>query len=94
MQHEVNRILGVSTAYHCNPEQIANHTVSMEMFWGPRRIYLSPHEAAEQFKNGKPSIVIGGSGSGGAGAGLSQLTAFPRTLVKQHYSVGPRKDNA
>jgi L-seryl-tRNA(Ser) seleniumtransferase len=39
--HALSKIPGVSTAYRYNPNQIANHTVGMEIFWDPRRIALS-----------------------------------------------------
>lgn len=60
--HAVSKIPGVSTAYRYNPNQIANHTVGMEIFWDPRRISLTAHQASEMLKNGKPSIVMGGGG--------------------------------
>lgn len=58
--HEVNKIPGVSTAYHYNPKQIANHTVGMDIFWDPRRISLSSRDAVEELQKGKPSIWMGG----------------------------------
>jgi L-seryl-tRNA(Ser) seleniumtransferase len=74
--HEVNKIPGVSTAYHYNPNQIANHTVGMEIFWDPRRISLTPDEATDELRKGKPSIMMGG-GSRGGGLSLSPWQLKP-----------------
>lgn len=63
--HVVNKIPGVSTAYHYNPKQIANHTVGMDIFWDPRRISLTSEGAVEELRKGKPSIVMGGGRRGG-----------------------------
>ncbi|MGH9437651.1 MAG: aminotransferase class V-fold PLP-dependent enzyme [Terriglobia bacterium] len=60
--HEVNKVPGVSTAYRWNPNQIANHTVGMEIFWDPRRVSLTSKQASELLKNGKPSIIMEGGG--------------------------------
>jgi len=64
----VNRIPGVSTAYHYDPNQIANHTVGMDIFWDPRRVSLTPQEAAAELLKGKPAIMLG---AGRRGDGLS-----------------------
>jgi seryl-tRNA(Sec) selenium transferase len=58
--HAVSKIPGVSTAYRYNPNQIANHTVGMEIFWDPRRMALTFDHASELLKNGKPSIIMEG----------------------------------
>lgn len=58
--HALSKIPGVSTAYRYNPNQIANHTVGMEIFWDPRRISLTSKQASDLLKNSKPSIIMEG----------------------------------
>lgn len=58
--NEVNKVPGVSTAYHYNPKQIANHTVGMDIYWDPRRISLASRDAIKELRDGKPSIMMGG----------------------------------
>jgi seryl-tRNA(Sec) selenium transferase len=58
--HALSKISGVSAAYRYNPNQIANHTVGMEIFWDPRCISLTSSHASELLKNGKPSIIMEG----------------------------------
>jgi L-seryl-tRNA(Ser) seleniumtransferase len=77
ISQEVTRIPGVSTAFHFNPKQIANQTVSMQIFWDPRRISITSREVSEKLKNGKPSIALGGGGRGSDGVGLSAWMLQP-----------------
>ena len=77
ISQEVTRIHGVSTAFHFNPKQIANHTVSMQIFWDPRHISIGAREVSDQLKSGKPSIVLGGGGRGSDGVGLSAWMLQP-----------------
>ncbi|HZT69036.1 MAG TPA: aminotransferase class V-fold PLP-dependent enzyme [Terriglobia bacterium] len=72
----VNKIPGVSTAYHYDPNQIANNTVGMDIFWDPRRISLTSQEAAEELLKGKPSIMLG-AGRQGGGLSLSAWQLRP-----------------
>jgi seryl-tRNA(Sec) selenium transferase len=58
--HAMGKIPAVSTAYRYNPNQIANHTVGMEIFWDPRHISLTSDQASELLKNGQPSIIMEG----------------------------------
>lgn len=59
---EITRIPGVSTSF--NVPDIANHVPHMSIFWDPRKINLSPHDAASTLKKGTPSIVLGSSERG------------------------------
>jgi uncharacterized pyridoxal phosphate-dependent enzyme len=56
ISHQVTRVHGVSTAYYI--PDIANHVPHMEINWDPRRISLTPEQAFELLKNGKPSIML------------------------------------
>jgi L-seryl-tRNA(Ser) seleniumtransferase len=59
---EVCKVAGVTTSF--NVPDIANHVPHMNIFWDPRKINLSPHDASSALKKGTPSIVLGGSGQG------------------------------
>lgn len=59
---EVTKIPGVTTSYHV--PDIANHVPHMNIFWDPRKILLASRDASKALREGKPSIVIGGSESG------------------------------
>lgn len=59
---EVTKIPGVTTSYHV--PDIANHVPHMSIFWDPRKISLAPRDASKALREGKPSIVLGGSEGG------------------------------
>src|SRR5438105_13832745 len=59
---EITRVPGVATSF--NVPDVANHVPHMRIFWDPRKLSLSPHEAASALRNGKPPIVLGSSESG------------------------------
>lgn len=59
---ELTRVPGVATSF--NVPDVANHVPHMQIFWDPRKISLSPHDAANALRKGKPSIVLGSSENG------------------------------
>ena len=59
---ELTRVPGVATSF--NVPDVANHVPHMQISWDPRKISLSPHDAASALRKGKPSIVLGSSESG------------------------------
>lgn len=59
---EITRVPGVSTSF--DVPDIANHVPHMDIFWDPRKISLTPHEASAALRNAKPSIVLGSSEHG------------------------------
>jgi uncharacterized pyridoxal phosphate-dependent enzyme len=59
---EVTRVPGVTTSYHV--PDVANHVPHMNIFWDPRKISLAARDASKAMREGKPSIVIGGSENG------------------------------
>ncbi|HEU0367640.1 MAG TPA: aminotransferase class V-fold PLP-dependent enzyme, partial [Candidatus Acidoferrum sp.] len=69
---EVTRVPGVTTSYHV--PDVANHVPHMNIFWDPRKISLSPRDAAKAMREGKPSVVIGGSENG---LGMSSFMLKP-----------------
>jgi L-seryl-tRNA(Ser) seleniumtransferase len=69
---EVTKIPGVTTSYHV--PDVANHVPHMNIFWDPRKISLSSRDAAKAMREGKPSIVIGGSENG---LGMSSFMLKP-----------------
>ena len=69
---EVTRIPGVTTSYHV--PDVANHVPHMNIFWDPRKISLSPRDVSSAMRQGKPSIVIGGSDNG---LGMSSFMLKP-----------------
>jgi L-seryl-tRNA(Ser) seleniumtransferase len=59
----VKKIPGVTTSYDFNPEQIANHTVSLKISWDPNKISLTSKQVREQLAATRPrSIRMGGNG--------------------------------
>ena len=56
ISREITKVSGVSTAYYV--PDIANHVPTMQINWDPRRISLSPGDAAAALRTGKPSIVL------------------------------------
>jgi L-seryl-tRNA(Ser) seleniumtransferase len=74
---QTSKIPGVSAAYHYDPHQIANHTVSMQVSWDPRKISLSGSAVAHELRNGNPCIYVGGGGSEEGGANTNvHITAW------------------
>src|ERR1700751_172869 len=69
---EVTRVPGVTTSYHV--PDVANHVPHMNIFWDPRKIALSTRDASKAMREGKPSIVIGGSENG---LGMSSFMLKP-----------------
>jgi seryl-tRNA(Sec) selenium transferase len=59
---ELTRVPGVATSF--NIPDVANHVPHMHISWDPRKISLSPHDAANALRKGKPSIVLGSSEDG------------------------------
>jgi L-seryl-tRNA(Ser) seleniumtransferase len=59
---ELTRVPGVATSF--NVPDVANHVPHMQIFWDPRKISLSPHDAASALRKGKPAIVLGSSENG------------------------------
>jgi L-seryl-tRNA(Ser) seleniumtransferase len=56
ISREITKVSGVSTAYFV--PDIANHVPTMQINWDPRKISLTPGDAAKQLRAGKPSIVL------------------------------------
>jgi uncharacterized pyridoxal phosphate-dependent enzyme len=69
---QVTRVPGVTTSYHV--PDVANHVPHMNIFWDPRKISLSSRDAAKAMREGKPSVVIGGSDNG---LGMSSFMLKP-----------------
>jgi len=69
---EVTKVPGVTTSYHV--PDVANHVPHLNIFWDPRKISLSPRDASKAMREGKPSIVIGGSENG---LGMSSFMLKP-----------------
>jgi len=69
---EVTKVPGVTTSY--NVPDVANHVPHMNIFWDPRKISLAPRDASKALREGKPSIVIGGSENG---LGMSSFMLKP-----------------
>src|SRR5215475_5997305 len=69
---EITRVPGVTTSYHV--PDVANHVPHMNIFWDPRKISLSSRDAAKAMREGKPSVVIGGSENG---LGMSSFMLKP-----------------
>ena len=59
---EITRVPGVTTSM--NVPDVANHVPHMNIFWDPRKVALTPHDAAGELRKGKPSIVVGSSEQG------------------------------
>ncbi|HEX4019856.1 MAG TPA: aminotransferase class V-fold PLP-dependent enzyme [Acidobacteriaceae bacterium] len=75
---KVKKIPSVTTAYDFNPNQIANHTVSMSISWDPAKILLTRKQVTEQLAASKPlSIRL----AGGDGGGWKKGGAKPRPSV-------------
>lgn len=53
---QIAEVEGISTAY--SVPDIANHVPTMQVFWDPRRISLTPREVSDLLRKGKPSIVL------------------------------------
>src|SRR5262245_10578349 len=66
---EITKVPGVTTSYHV--PDVANHVPHMSIFWDPRKISLAPRDASKALREGKPSIVLGGSENG---LGMSSFT--------------------
>jgi uncharacterized pyridoxal phosphate-dependent enzyme len=56
ISREITKVNGVTTAYFV--PDIANHVPTMQINWDPRRISLTPSDAANALRSGKPSIVL------------------------------------
>ena len=69
---QITRVPGVTTSYHV--PDVANHVPHMNIFWDPRKISLSSRDAAKAMREGKPSVVIGGSENG---LGMSSFMLKP-----------------
>jgi uncharacterized pyridoxal phosphate-dependent enzyme len=51
------KVEGLSTAYFV--PDIANHVPTMQINWDPRRFSMTPQEASQTLRKGKPSVVLG-----------------------------------
>jgi L-seryl-tRNA(Ser) seleniumtransferase len=59
----VTKVPGVTTSYDFNPNQIANHTVSLRISWDPSKISLTTKQVMHQLAATRPrSIRVGGNG--------------------------------
>jgi uncharacterized pyridoxal phosphate-dependent enzyme len=59
---EISRVPGITTSFYV--PDVANHVPHMDVFWDPRKISLTPQEAAGLLRKGKPSIVMTSSETG------------------------------
>jgi uncharacterized pyridoxal phosphate-dependent enzyme len=59
---EITRVPGVATSYHV--PDIANHVPHMDISWDAKKISITPRDASDALRNGKPSIVLSGSKNG------------------------------
>jgi uncharacterized pyridoxal phosphate-dependent enzyme len=59
ISRQITRVAGISTAYFV-PE-VANHVPHMQINWDPRRISLTPEQAANSLQQSKPSIILASS---------------------------------
>ncbi len=75
---EITRVPGVATSF--NVPDVANHVPHMRIFWDPRKISLSPRDAASALRNGKPSIVLGSS-EGGLGMNSFMLKPGEEKII-------------
>ncbi len=75
---EFTRVPGVATSF--NVPDVANHVPHMRIFWDPRKISLSPRDAASALRNGKPSIVLGSS-EGGLGMNSFMLKPGEEKII-------------
>lgn len=53
----VKQFPGVSTAYRFNPDQIANHTVSMTIRWDPAKLPINAKQVADQLIATRPTAI-------------------------------------
>ncbi|MGC2162058.1 MAG: L-seryl-tRNA selenium transferase [Silvibacterium sp.] len=74
----VAKIPGVATSYDFNSQQIANHTVSLNINWDPKKIALTSQQVLQQLAASKPrSIRMGGGDNESTSANPSvELTAW------------------
>ena len=56
ISRQITRVAGVSTAYFV--PDIANHVPHMQINWDPRKVSLTPEQAAATLKQSKPCIVL------------------------------------
>jgi L-seryl-tRNA(Ser) seleniumtransferase len=62
VSREITAIPGVTTSF--DVPEVANHVPHMSIFWDPRKISLTPHEASKLLRSGNPSIVLSSSEHG------------------------------
>ena len=65
---EISKMPGVRTTF--SVPEVANHVPHMEVRWDPRHISLSPQDAANELRGGKPAIVMAVILEPDAGGGL------------------------
>ena len=75
---EITRVPGVATSF--NVPDVANHVPHMRIFWDPRKISLSPRDAASALRNGRPSIALGSS-EGGLGMNSFMLKPGEEKII-------------
>src|SRR5438309_7221713 len=75
---EVARVPGVATSF--NVPDVANHVPHLRIFWDPRKISLSPRDAASALRNGRPSIALGSS-EGGLGMNSFMLKPGEEKII-------------
>lgn len=56
ISRQITRVAGLSTAYFV--PDVANHVPHMQINWDPRKIALTPEQAAAMLKQGKPCIIL------------------------------------
>ena len=62
ISREIAAVPGVTTSF--DVPDIANHVPHMNIFWDPRKVSLTPREAASLLRKADPSIVLGSSEHG------------------------------
>jgi L-seryl-tRNA(Ser) seleniumtransferase len=74
ISRQISQIPGVSTTFF-TPE-VANHVPHMHITWSPN-ISLTPQQALEMLRSGKPSIALGGGEGGRAGLSMNSFMLQP-----------------
>ena len=65
---EITKVSGVHTTF--SVPEVANHVPHMEVRWDPRHVSLTPQDAANELRSGKPAIVMAVILEPDAGGGL------------------------
>jgi L-seryl-tRNA(Ser) seleniumtransferase len=70
VSRQIARVPGVSTAFFV--PDVANHVPHMQITWDAAKIALTPKEASQLLRKGKPAIVMGG-GEGRPGLSMNSF---------------------